>query len=480
MKYLKLFLYVLLSGALTSCSDDFLNVNPKGRIIATNTDDYRNLFSNNSLLANGFSDVQQVLGDEISAISSYLNSESAYAQRAFRWEDDLYDDEENATELTTLMAQIYLLNKIANEVMDSENGTEAEKAALRAEARATRAWSYFMFINYYGKPYTPATASTDPGVPIINEADVTTTSFSRASVQEVYDHILSDLTESLPLLPQNSSSRTRMTRAGAEGLLAKVYVFMGRYDEALPLLDAALSHLPTSFAIDLYDYNTLLAPGGGWYFAPTVNTFIGAPLPWASVESLFSRQYISLWSYISNAFLLNEQHFSIYGEADMRRLFYTDRPTSTPIGTTFPVPGLVRKYAPSNVVAYGITMPDLYLLRAECHARAGNLALAKRDLETLRNKRMPVEDANVDISDPHDMIRFVIDERRREFAFTGYRWFDMRRLSVDPLFSGAAYEHILYTDEGVEQSRFTLRTERLTLRFPLKVMAQNPDMQNNP
>ncbi|WP_431292931.1 RagB/SusD family nutrient uptake outer membrane protein [Pedobacter sp. P26] len=78
------------------------------------------------------------------------------------------------------------------------------------------------------------------------------------------------------------------------------------------------------------------------------------------------------------------------------------------------------------------------------------------------------------------MIRFVIDERRREFAMFGYRWFDMRRLSVDPLFANDVYTHKIYDLQGNVLSTYTLSKERLTLRFPLKLMAQNPDITNNP
>ena len=68
------------------------------------------------------------------------------------------------------------------------------------EAMAGRAWTYFLLINYYGKPYSAATAATDPGFPIIQVADVTTTTFTRASVQEVYDFIIKDLTTAIPNL----------------------------------------------------------------------------------------------------------------------------------------------------------------------------------------------------------------------------------------------------------------------------------------
>ena len=69
--------------------------------------------------------------------------------------------------------------------------------------------------------------------------------------------------------------------------------------------------------------------------------------------------------------------------------------------------------------------------------------------------------------------------REREFAFTGFRWFDMRRLSVDPLFAGTAYTHTVYDPGG--NSVYTLKQpERLVLQIPATYLNANPGMQDNP
>jgi len=78
------------------------------------------------------------------------------------------------------------------------------------------------------------------------------------------------------------------------------------------------------------------------------------------------------------------------------------------------------------------------------------------------------------------LLNFILEERIREFALSGYRWFDMRRLSVDPLFKATTYTHTLYAATGSVAGTFTLKPERFVLRFPQKVMDQNPGMENNP
>jgi hypothetical protein len=128
-------------------------------------------------------------------------------------------------------------------------------------------------------------------------------------------------------------------------------------------------------------------------------------------------------------------------------------------------------------------LSDLYLLRAECKARLGDLAGAKMDVEVLRRNRMPETNALVPASIAGQqlaLLKFILSERIREFALSGYRWFDMRRLSVDPLFSDNHYTHKLYSESGTVIDTYVLRPERFVLRFPQKVMDQNPGMQNNP
>ncbi|TJZ61517.1 RagB/SusD family nutrient uptake outer membrane protein [Sphingobacterium olei] len=479
IKFISYTIIGVLNLSLSSCSDSFLEVDPKGRILAKEVVDYRNLFYNNNLLSNGSSaEVQIAMGDDATAFSDYLASAQEYTQRGFRWEQELYTEEQDAGEFTSLMAQVYVLNKIANEVGDAEGGTVAEKQLIAAEARATRAWHYFMLINYYGKPYDVNTASTDPGFPIVTEADVAIENYTRASVQQVYDFMINDITESIPLLPQNTDVRTRITLAAAEALLGKIYLFMGKYEEALVQFNLSFSHLPTSFEVGLFNYNETLTSGGAWYYAPTINSYTGAPLPWRSLESLFARQIQSQWVNVSNEILLNPETYALFGSDDKRALFFTRKPGLAAAGTVFPTPNVYRKYAPSSSVAYGITMPDLYLMRAECEARVGSVDRALVDLHTLRSKR--TSEAQIFINDRTQLIRFIIDERRREFALQGFRWFDMRRLSKDPLFANTVYTHVLYNSTGEVQERFTLSPARLTLRLPAKVRLYNPDMPENP
>ena len=96
---------------------------------------------------------------------------------------------------------------------------------------------------------------------------------------------------------------------------------------------------------------------------------------------------------------------------------------------------------------------------------------------------MPPSDATVPsevAADKEALVKFILEERTREFAVQGFRWFDMRRLSVDPQYSSTiTTTHTLYNEDG-STTTFTLKPERYVFRFAQKLLKQNPGMENNP
>ncbi len=477
LHYTKAGLFSILLFIAVSCKKSFLEVTPKGKLIAEKTSDY-DLLMNNSDLTNADGNPQIVMGDEVAAVEPFFAGSVLRTQRLFRWEDVIYEPDESATELTAPMRAIYTYNKIINEVMSSTGGTEQQKKSLRAEALAGRAWSYFYLINYYGKPYFATTASTDAGFPIVTEADVTATNFKRASVQEVYDFIIHDLVTATPDLPVQTTHRIRMSKAAAEAILGKVYVFMGKFDLALPQLNAAIADLAGSaIPIRLYDYNITFAPGGS--FLPVGNLGPAYPNLFNNEENAYGKQIVNAWGLNSSELVMNPQTVSLFSASDLRLKFFKNTPNQS--SSIYPA-GMLRRSGISSPLV-GVILPELYLLRAECKARLNDLAGAKVDVEALRFKRMPAADAPVPpaiASSQPALVKYILDERIREFAVLGFRWFDMRRLSVDPVYSSTVNTtHVLYSSTGTT-TNFTLRPERLVLRFPQKVMDQNPGMQNNP
>jgi hypothetical protein len=90
-------------------------------------------------------------------------------------------------------------------------------------------------------------------------------------------------------------------------------------------------------------------------------------------------------------------------------------------------------YAGDFALFSGMATDELYLTRAECHARTGNLAAALQDLNILLEKRMitgtfiPVTAVSAAA-----LLPVILLERRKELLCRGsLRWMDIKRLNKE-------------------------------------------------
>ena len=485
-KHIIITIITILGLCASACKKDFLNVIPQGLQIAAATDDYQKLMNDKRLFVYDFAggwQGQVLMGDDVAAEGSRFSSAFSTSQKAFQWADNIFlsDDKDWTQEL--YLSNLYTLNKVIAEVAQSAGGTEEQKKTLLGEAYASRAWLYFQFINFYGKPYVKATAGTDPGFPIITSADVTTKTFTRAPVQEVYDFIEGDFKNAIAVLPVSSRSAIHFNRAAAKGLLGKVYLFSGRNNEALTLFNEAFAdNAAAGTPARLYDYNAEFATGGKFDPVTTSGPANSPGINFLDVtESIIAKSFYNA-SYNGNGYgndfiVLSAKTSALFNTADLRLNFYAAQfPYQEPNPS-----GRLAKIG-VQYTKFGLQMPELYLLRAECKARLNDLGGAVADLMSLRNARMPASAAAVPAvaaSTQPALLAFIFDEREREFAAEGYRWFDMRREAADPLFATKTYTHTVYEDDG-KITTYTLKKERLTMRLPYYITISNPAMPNNP
>jgi hypothetical protein len=171
-----------------------------------------------------------------------------------------------------------------------------------------------------------------------------------------------------------------------------------------------------------------------------------------------------------NTVYLKPNVYALFSANDLRKRFFFNNSTTNAV----PAPGLAGQQRNGPIsVNWGPNLPDLYLMIAECKARANDLTGAKADLETLRKTRMPLAEATVTAATQDALVKFILDERKREFAGTGFRWFDMRRLWNDTKYNNVDPSHQL------DGSTFTLKAERLVMRIPPAILKLNPGMPDN-
>jgi len=485
----------LLLVALCSCSD-YLDIKPRGDEVAKKLSDYEGLLNSNSLMSLSYTrstsgTSMTILASDI--MSQYLSDEwitdaaglkqlgngstmagGGYgAVQAYEYNGDVFRTSDYSAAWGSIYSQLYIYNVVANGAMDATDGTTTEKLAVQAEGRVMRAYMLFLAEQFFGQPYDASTASTDLSVPIVTEASTGETSFKRATVKELYDYVTSEMEDACPNLPDKTVHRLRTYKAAGYAMLGKVYFMMGDYANALKALKIAKTTLSTDSSVYLYDYNTMLKTWG--YKAATPEKFVSNSYPalvYKNMETVYSKSYSLTYicSYLfSGSLYVKPEFMDLYGANDLRRAFYVAKSRT---GVAYPYMRPIIKS-----VNLGISLPDIYLMLAECEARTGDTTNAESDLLELRKHRMPAADAAIPstVSSKDDLICFIVDERKREFLGTGLRWLDLRRLWNDSLFQTekSGYTHTDGTNT------WTLTKQRLTLRIPPIVLQWNTSWKDN-
>lgn len=495
MKIFKKHIVITLTAAALfsaiGCKKEFLEIVPKGQAIAINTSDYEKILNANFISSQFTANVY--LGDEMAALQPNFNNMPGEPgrrfMRLFQYSDRVYNADQLPDEITdpnNYIRKLYLFNKVINEVMNSQGGTESQKLSILAEAKAGRAICNFMFVSDFTKPYNQTTAATDLGIPNLTVADVTQKDFKRGTLQQAYDLILKDLKEALPNLGV-LTHRRKISRLAAEFYLARVYIAMNNFTEAKVHVDAAFQEVSKSvIPMALYDYTVVLDPDNpdapDTWFPDFGYGLAGEPLAANNSQTIYNVTCTWFNFSAADAILFSPQTAGLYGSTDRRLNLYT--PYSFSADEEYPSSMRRRTTGLFTGIDVGPSLADLYLMRAECNARANILSEAVSDLLILRTKRISGPAAQVPASvasDQKALVRFILDERIREFAISGLRWLDMRRLSQDPVYNNHInLNHRVYNQVGAVVGTYPLRPERYALKFGERMLNESNGLVDNP
>lgn len=321
------------------------------------------------------------------------------------------------------------------EKLKSETTNITTLNTLRGSALFFRAFCFWQVAQLYTKPYNAATADQDPGIPLRLTSDINDKSV-RGTIAQTYSRILQDITEAVDLLQPTSSVATRPNKAAAYALLARVYLSMRDYPNALINANAALQ-----INSQLINYNTLNS-SSSLPFNPRFNKEVIFHSLMAADATLNPNNNIAR---------INPALYASYKDNDLRKvIFFKQNNTSVNVrnsldlskdkitdSTSFSVPDGTYKftgnYEPSTAANFfnGLAVDELYLIRAECYARAGNTTAAMMDLNTLLITRwVSGTYVNMTAASADDALSIILTERRKELLMRGLRWTDARRLNI--------------------------------------------------
>ena len=154
--------------------------------------------------------------------------------------------------------QIKVANDIISSLGDLDDANSKNKVA---QARAARAFDYLNLVPYFQFNYQGH--QNDPCVPIVTPETVDPANNPRASVQEVYDLIMSDLNAAIGVLDANRSDKARININVAYGLRARANLYMGKWAEAAAdaakaaegYTPASIEEVSTPTFVDANDHN---------------------------------------------------------------------------------------------------------------------------------------------------------------------------------------------------------------------------------
>ncbi len=127
-----------------------------------------------------------------------------------------------------------------------EDTEDAGLINMKAQAKALRAYSYLSLAPYFQGSYE--TSKDKPCVPVLSDT-VDVTNNPRASVEQVYNVIVEDLTWAIDHLDETRSSKAYVNANVAYGLRARAYLAMGKGAEAAADAEKAMQgYEPASIA----------------------------------------------------------------------------------------------------------------------------------------------------------------------------------------------------------------------------------------
>lgn len=470
-KYILTFLVVM--PILMSCTD-YLGIKPRGYDVPSRLEHYEGLLYGPEyyLIKDVFTFMSFEFTTDKDGFANAYTELGPASCNAYRWQSDLFLEDEDCNEWIGPSSFLYSTNLVIEEVLDAEDGTEESRRAVWAEAKMMRAWHHFLMAQFFGKPYDPATASSDPCIPIITKARTTGVEFPLHTVQEVYDFIISEMTEAVPYLKDAPEHFKRVFKATGNAMLGKVLWMKGDWESAFPYLETAMQCVKADPSTALMDYASMLDEKSVLVY-PTDDLL--------NTELLFSYSSMPrLWMCVYPTYY-SKILFAIKSDVLLRFFTTKDARLSTMSGLNSGKSAMLSLKASDYYYPeltkmnseLGVSVPDLYLIYAECAARLGKVGECAEALLELRSNRLVegYEAIPSSVVSAQDYVRFAVEERFRENIGYGVLWFDMRRLWNDPAFQDLKDMYV-HTD-GVNDYKLT--EDRLVMNIPPSVLAWHPE-----
>jgi hypothetical protein len=311
---------------------------------------------------------------------------------------------------------IYNENALIEGLALTHGVSNAAKLQLWGEAKFIRAFWYFYLVNCYGD--VPLVTSTDYKV---------NSTMHRTSKADVYQQIIADLTDAANMLNSqfvditdsvSTDERVRPTKAAAQALLARVYLYLDQYEKAEAFATEVINNGELQLLSELNSVFLKNSSEAIWQ--------LQIPLP-SGYNTPDGARFIL--KSVPQSVSISTELLQSFEPGDLRRSSWIK---DTVFGAkTYSHAYKYKVFSSSTVSEYVMMLRigEQFLIRAEARAQQGNLTglnSAETDLDTIRKRAgLPAYSGNLD---KISLIDAIFHERQVElFSEWGHRWFDLIR-----------------------------------------------------
>ena len=416
-------------AALVACDDELNNLQP---FIEGSPETF---FNSEATFQNGVDGIYSQLrnyymssGSGYQGMPDIVSDNVILVQTGRRSNEDYYDFRYNANTggaIPLYWSEAYEAVNAANLVIGQiDNLADGDvKDNILGQALAARAIAHLDLVRIYAQiPTQSGGAGASPGVVYLKVEDGDTgdpfAQPARETVDSNYTEIIDDLVRASQLIGDDNGEG-RLNRNGVFGMLSRVYLYTGQYQNVIDAADQVTT--PLAAAADLLDVfeDTV---NDGIVIEWGINTTSEANLAASNVGVLYSQSNAT--STISE-YAVEFEFFNSISPDDLRRAVIQF--TGTNQGNNY---NAVRKFLGEAGQVNGrvdikvMRAAEVLLNKAEAQFELGQTDAARTTLDELRANRYVAFTGGENGQALEDAIQF---ERRVELCFEGHRFFDIKR-----------------------------------------------------
>lgn len=344
------------------------------------------------------------------------------------------------------------------------------KSRLKGEALFLRAYTHFQIAQYFTNNYNADSLA----MPYMTTPSIS--SQARIKMGAYYTQLLSDLDTCNALLPATAADNLRANQIAVAGLRARVALYMHKWTDAVTYATQYITAIPLADKTTFAGIWTFPTSGkeAAWVLKRTTSS------SFTRIGSLFRATSANATTPGSVTWTPSDKIWAAYDQTnDIRfKIYLKDETLLTGLNRPSHI---IAKYAGGGYASTTENLADdiafrtaeMYLIRAEAKANNNDLQGAADDINTLRTNRINNYTNIAAYASTGAAVTDIIQERFKELAFEGYRFWDLRRdvLPISRLASDAPNTNSTTLPAG---------NFRFVLPIPIAEMQANRLMVQNP